>query len=242
MSGPKLRAVFFFDGQNLFHAAKELFGYAEANYDPVALSRRLCERENWELGQVRFYTGTPRQDENPTGFRFWNAKLQSLRNNGAYIFQRPLRYRSKSFTLPLGRRTSHNASIYLPNGEALIPGESLQVRGGHELPEGTRLSVRVGEEKGIDVRLALDLIGLTLSRAFDVAVLFTQDQDQTEAVREAKTIAKGQSRFIRLYSAFPSADGTGRGVEETQWIRIDRETYDSCLDRRDCRDAPRRRR
>jgi hypothetical protein len=34
--------VALFDGQNLFHAAREAFGYNEPNYDPVALSRRLC--------------------------------------------------------------------------------------------------------------------------------------------------------------------------------------------------------
>ena len=37
------QVVTFFDGQNLFYAAREAFGYTTPNYDPVALSQRLCQ-------------------------------------------------------------------------------------------------------------------------------------------------------------------------------------------------------
>ncbi len=37
------RAVAFFDGQNLFHAAKEAFGHRFPNYDPPALAKRICQ-------------------------------------------------------------------------------------------------------------------------------------------------------------------------------------------------------
>jgi hypothetical protein len=38
-------------------------------------------------------------------------------------------------------------------------------------------------------------------------------------------------------SAFPFSPTTRnkRGIEETDWVRIDRATYDACLDRRDYR-------
>jgi hypothetical protein len=35
------RTVAFFDGQNLFHAAKTAFGYVYPNYDPFLLARAL---------------------------------------------------------------------------------------------------------------------------------------------------------------------------------------------------------
>ena len=35
------RAVVFIDGQNLFHAAREAFGYTYPNYDVGALSRSV---------------------------------------------------------------------------------------------------------------------------------------------------------------------------------------------------------
>jgi hypothetical protein len=36
------RTIAFFDGQNLFHAAREAYGYTYPNYNPVALAGRIC--------------------------------------------------------------------------------------------------------------------------------------------------------------------------------------------------------
>ena len=36
------RAVAFIDGQNLFHAARETFGYTYPSYDVQRLAERLC--------------------------------------------------------------------------------------------------------------------------------------------------------------------------------------------------------
>jgi hypothetical protein len=59
MPGPPnpIRAVSFFDGQNLFHCAKAAFGYTYPNYDPVALAQAVCASQGWQSEQVRFYTG-----------------------------------------------------------------------------------------------------------------------------------------------------------------------------------------
>ena len=40
-------AIVFFDGQNLYHGAKEAFGYTYPNYDPAALARAVCAQEGW---------------------------------------------------------------------------------------------------------------------------------------------------------------------------------------------------
>jgi hypothetical protein len=53
------RAVVFIDGQNLFYAAKEAFGYTYPNYDPKKLAEHICEQKGWKLAEVRFYTGIP---------------------------------------------------------------------------------------------------------------------------------------------------------------------------------------
>ena len=50
------RTVAFVDGQNLFHAAREAFGYTYPNYDVKALAERVCQSKGWDLAQVRFYT------------------------------------------------------------------------------------------------------------------------------------------------------------------------------------------
>lgn len=47
----------FVDGQNLYHAVREAFGYTYPNYDVRALAEAVCRPKGWALAQVRFYTG-----------------------------------------------------------------------------------------------------------------------------------------------------------------------------------------
>ena len=95
----------------------------------------------------------------------------------------------------------------------------------------------VPEEKGIDVRIAIDLIRMAHRQAYDVAVIFSQDQDLNEATEEIKTIGKEQGRWIHLASAFPrsSASQNTRGIDGVDWIPIDEATYRACTDPRDYR-------
>jgi len=94
-----------------------------------------------------------------------------------------------------------------------------------------------GEEKGIDVRIAIDVISLAWQKAFDVALIFSQDQDLSEVAREIREVARRQDRWIKIASAFPVSAVTQnrKGINCTDWIRIDRATYDACLDPRDYR-------
>jgi len=95
----------------------------------------------------------------------------------------------------------------------------------------------VGREKGIDVRIALDVIRLAHHRDYDVAVIFSQDQDLSEVAEEIRVVSAEQDRWIRIASAYPSSPTitNSRGINKTDWIKIDRTTYDQCLDQRDYR-------
>mgnify|MGYP000185009218 CR=1 FL=1 len=106
-----------------------------------------------------------------------------------------------------------------------------------KLPDGTEYSFLAGEEKGIDVRLAIDIIRMAHRNQYDVALLFSQDQDLSEVAEELRTIATEQDRWIKAACAFPMSPTTRnrRGINKTDWIPIDRSTYDACIDRRDYR-------
>jgi len=106
-----------------------------------------------------------------------------------------------------------------------------------KLSDGATLVHPVAEEKGIDVRIAIDLIRFALEDSYDVGLLFSQDQDLSEAVKEVKRISRQQKRWIRIASAFPVSSNSSnhRGINETDWIKIDRALYDACLDSRDYR-------
>ncbi len=105
------------------------------------------------------------------------------------------------------------------------------------LPDGTEYTFLTGDEKGIDVRIALDVIRLAHQQAYDVALIFSQDQDLSEVADEIRVIAREQSRWIKIACAFPvsPASKNKRGIERTDWKQIDRRMYDGCLDPKDYR-------
>lgn len=105
------------------------------------------------------------------------------------------------------------------------------------LPDGTSTSILVGQEKGVDVRIALDVVRLALDNVYDVALVFSQDQDFSEVADDVKKISTVQHRWIKVASAFPISPTAEnrRGINNTDWIKIDRSLYDTCLDKTDYR-------
>lgn len=197
------RAIAFIDGQNLFHAAKESFGYNYPNYDVQCLSKAICKQYGWDLKATFFYTGIPDESDNTFWHHFWKAKLAHMGRMGIHVFSRPLRYRNQTV----------------------------------KLPDGNTHTFLVGQEKGVDIRIALDIVRMARERDYDACLIFSQDQDLTEAVDEIKHIAVSENRWIKVACAFPTSPTSRnkRGIDKTDWIKIDRATYDACLDHRDYR-------
>jgi uncharacterized LabA/DUF88 family protein len=195
------RVIAFVDGQNLFHAAREAFGYTVPNYDVGALAETVTGLQRaWSLVRAHFYTGIPAPSDNSRWHAFWSAKLSLMGRRGIRVFSRPLRYRTRAV----------------------------------KLPDGNDYRFLTAEEKGIDVRLALDVIRFAHRAEYDVALIFSQDQDLSEVAQEIRVIAREQDRWIKVACAFPSSPSSSnrRGINGMDWIRIDRRIYDRCLDPR----------
>jgi hypothetical protein len=75
---------------------------------------------------------------------------------------------------------------------------------------------------------------------FDVALIFSQDQDLSEVAREVREISKEQERWIKVACAYPISPTLKdpRGINGTDWIPIDRKLYDTCIDPLDYRLKP----
>lgn len=106
-----------------------------------------------------------------------------------------------------------------------------------EQSDGTTKVTWIPQEKGIDLRLGLDVVRLARTNQLDVAVIFSQDQDLVEVVKEVVEIARDSGRWIKVVSAYPdSLTATAKnGIDGTDWHKINREVYDACLDPRDYR-------
>lgn len=198
------RTITFVDGQALFHATREAFGYTYPNYDVKLLSEEICRIKGLELNEIYFYTGIPDIRDNAFWHNFWTKKLSYMGRMGARIFSRSLRYHNESINCPLCNKPF------------------------------TKL---VGHEKGIDIRIALDVIRLAHEQIYDVAIIFSQDQDLSEIAEEIRHIAREQSRWIKIACAYPVSPTcqNTRGINKTDWIKIDRQLYDSCIDQKDYR-------
>lgn len=72
-----------------------------------------------------------------------------------------------------------------------------------QLADGIEYSVTMGEEKGIDVRMAIDIVRLVRQNLVDVVLVFSQDQDFSEVADEVREIAKEQKRWVKWFPRFP---------------------------------------
>jgi len=204
---PKVKnAIVFVDGQNLYRAAKDAFGYNYPNYDIKLLSKKICSSRGWSLTDIYFYTGIPDPQDDTFWHNFWSKKLSYMGRMGIKLFARSLRYHNKDFVCPSCNKTYTSL---------------------------------VGHEKGVDVRIALDVIRLAHEKKYDIAVILSQDQDLSEVADEVRRISAEQSRWIKVASAFlksPTSKNT-KGINNTEWIQVDKKIYDACIDSNDYRSS-----
>lgn len=91
----------------------------------------------------------------------------------------------------------------------------------------------VPREKGVDVRIALDLVQKAERGEYDVALLFSQDNDFEEAAKEVRRVAQERGCWIKVASAFPFDAFSARrqrGVRATEWVPFEKHEYNCCID------------
>lgn len=208
------RVYVFFDGQNVFYGAKQAFGYAEPNYDPVALAIELVSlRPNAQLIRLYFYTGIHSYRKDPKWNVFWNNKLRAIRREGDIRLGR-------GNTITYSRPLIYHDEVARDNAGNVVLNSS----------DGTAKVVPKGREKGIDLRLGLDVVRLANTRDYDVAMVVSQDTDYTEVVEEVEFISTQQKRRIAVVSASPRNAKGKFGIPFTAGIEITKVIYDRCLD------------
>ncbi len=196
-------AIAFIDGQNLFHAVNECFGYRYPNFDLKKLVETVANENGFKVKEIRFYTGIPDARKDEFWHKFWSSKMVGMGRDKILLFTRPLKYRTEYI--------SHD--------------------------DGTSCSFDYKQEKGIDVRIALDVISLAIDASYDVALIFSQDQDLAELSPDIKKLSLSQNRWIQVCSVFPTAPNAPnkRGINQTSWLTFDQRLYDSCIDYKDYR-------
>lgn len=179
----------------------------------MALARRVSADQGWQLDQVRFYTGVPDPADNDFWHQFWAFWHQF--------------WSAKLLSISRGGAHVYSRPLRYRNKTVRLPG-------------GSTHAFLVAEEKGIDVRIAIDVMRGAHFSDYDVALIFSQDQDLSEVADEIRVVAREQVRWIKIATAFPDSPTltNRRGVNRTDWLRIDRATYNACIDPRNYRPTP----
>ena len=128
--------------------------------------------------------------------------------------------------------------LYMKNAGVYVTTRPLRYREESVTDEfGNTEVVFTPQEKGIDVRLALDVVSTARTKQWNVAVIFSQDQDLAEVVQELRSIAKEQDRWMEICCAYPDGPKatSRRGIDKTTWFRMDEAFYQACIDPADYR-------
>ncbi len=91
---------------------------------------------------------------------------------------------------------------------------------------------RAATEKGVDVRLALDMVDAAHERQCNAMILMTEDSDLQQAVDRCKEIANKQGRELLIANAFPCSPMVPyvrRSMTSTIPLRFDQAFYEKHL-------------
>lgn len=164
MENKKERVQIFIDGGNFFHLALKKLGAGENDFSFEGFANFLANgREIVSMGK-RFYVGTVREQVgNPRSIKAMSKQTKlftTLKTTGWEIKTSKLRTRIERIKID-GRVVNH---------------EELRRKGVHEI------EIKTMREKGIDVKLATDLIVGAVDDRYDTAIIVSSDSDLVPAI------------------------------------------------------------
>jgi len=164
MENKKERVQIFIDGGNFFHLALKKLGIGENDFSFNGFANFLANgREIVSMGK-RFYVGTVREQVgDPRSKKAMSKQTKlftTLKTTGWEIKTSKLRTRIERIKID-GRVVNH---------------EELRRKGVNEI------EIRTTREKGIDVKLATDLIVGAVDDRYDTAIIVSSDSDLVPAI------------------------------------------------------------
>jgi len=171
------RAILFIDGSNWYHGLKNI-GVDSGGLDYPRVARKLLIDR--QLREIRYYIGKapPPRKQIAAQDKF----LARLRKQGVQVF---LGRVERNWMTPSRNPMTAKLRSILAEAKSAIPEDVL-----------ANLSRLCGEtipyyvEKQVDVRIAVDLVGMAQRDEYDVAYVLSADGDFVPAVEEAKRLGK----------------------------------------------------
>jgi uncharacterized LabA/DUF88 family protein len=192
-----LRTVVFIDGENLRKTCYRVFEWGYCHPQKLA-AELVATQPDRELTQCRLYTGVPNPNVESKRAGKVTRRLNAYEDAGTHVVRRPLLYFDEWVIQNPPETTTATAT-------AVVSGTGTASSSGSVSVQAEML--KVGHEKGIDTRLALDLIRLAIDNIYDLAVVVSGDSDIDEAVKEVIDLRPYLGRWITLENAVPRVEG-----------------------------------
>ena len=191
------RVAVFVDGSNLYHGLKNAF--ARADIDFLKLAQALAGDR--QLVRIYYYNVPRRQEDDPRSYEEQLRFFENLR-------------RTEYLTVNLGRLQKRHTKTTV---KETCPKCGQPCEFTENVPTYT--------EKGVDVKLAVDMIRLARNNVFDTAVIVTEDADFVPAVHEVQEYGKHvESAYTRRAYHLPT--------ECDRFVLLDRSFMEECFIRK----------
>lgn len=191
-----MRVQIFIDGGNLHHLALKSLGIQALEFDFDAFAVFLADgRTISEMGK-RYYIGTVREKEGDERSKRMMARQTQLFNllkkTAWQIKTSKLRERTERIVID-GRVTDY---------------QKIKNKG------VTEITLQTFREKGIDVKIATDLVAGALDDKYDAAILVSSDTDLVPMVDWIRFRFKKKIEYVGF--SIPDVSGNGNDVRPTQ--------------------------
>jgi len=190
------KVAIFIDGNNFYHGLKNIIGNANIDY------RKFAELlvEDKQLTRIYYYNSPIDQTANPEGYREQQGFF-------AYLQCVP------RLCLTLGRLEKRK--IKLPN--------EIYQRVKDLIPDQT---ITTYVEKGVDTKLAVDMVTLAYKNMYDVAILVSGDGDFVPVVKGVQDFGK---EVVNAYFKEKEIKGYHLRKVCDSFIRLDKIYLAPCL-------------
>ena len=168
-------AIIFVDANNWYHNVKGWF--RPSDIDLIKLKNLIEKENNLKVKEIRWYASMPSIKDNELIYKRQRAFLGNLQKQGIKIITRKLQRLSNKELLEK-RKDFIESWDLCEVCKPIVEASFLDITDHHQ------------KEKGIDVRIAIDMVKEAFQKNLDVAILISGDADFVPAFSLIKEIGK----------------------------------------------------
>lgn len=202
------RAIIFIDANNWYHNIKGWFKPSDIDIKKVA--NLICNNFKIGLKEIRWYTSVPNIEDNKLNYIRHMDFLSNLEKNGIKIITRKLQRLSNKEIIKK-RKELLNSWNLCETCKLIVESDFLDIKDPNQ------------KEKGIDVRIAIDMVKEALQDNLDYCILISGDADFAPAFELIKNIGK------KVLSAFIPKGYANELRQKFSYLVIKREDLNKCL-------------